>query len=110
MIQRILDAWLTVTEMRAEADIEVARIDAKTRRWIARLAAGHIKPPEERPPEMDDPELRRVVEWAEERYGAGPLADDIIGMWRSTRRGKLPPDQRAEVNRRLTNLGFPGDW
>lgn len=110
MLQRILDAWRDVTNIRAEADVEIAEIEAKTKRYIARVSAGFIRPPETPSPEETDEEFRRVVDWAEATFGPGNLADDVIGMWRATRRGKVDPSLRVQYDERLRGLGFPSDW
>lgn len=107
MLRRILETIERVAEIRAEARIEAAKIEARSRRWCVRARLGMLPKPEAEPDPVP-PELGVFDSWLSQHLPPGPMRDDARGMMEAVlgMRDTTPEKRRVYIDR-LLKMGAP---
>ena len=114
MFRRLVEAWLRVAEIRAEAEfakadarVKAARLRAKALRYAAKVQGGLIAPPPPLPPPVP-PAMAAHDAWAAANLEPGKVRDDVRGMMEVVVGVRdASSEKRQRYISRLTRLGVP---
>ncbi|MFQ5472770.1 MAG: hypothetical protein ACE5FA_07800 [Dehalococcoidia bacterium] len=106
MFRRWLEAWERVTKIRADADIKIARIQAKAARFAVKAKLGMLQ--KDAAAEPRSPEMDQFERWAGQHLEPGPQRDDARGMYEIVLGLRdATPEKKRKSLARLTRMGVP---